>query len=74
MKNRIGDKLVNLKKKNEVAILFSHDCQEALNYMPFIGIGSDWQESVARTWPLAGEWRLLRRSKVLLPEPEGNAN
>ena len=42
---KIGNKLVNLKKENEVAILFSHDCNEALNFMPFNGSGSDWTES-----------------------------
>ncbi|MBL7111588.1 MAG: beta-galactosidase [Bacteroidales bacterium] len=42
---RIGNKIVNLKKDNEVAILFSHDCNDALNFMPFNGSGSDWEES-----------------------------
>ncbi len=39
---RIGKKLVNLKKKNRVAILFSHDSNEALNFMPFDQGGSAW--------------------------------
>jgi len=42
---KFGQKLVNLKKKNEVAILFSHDSNDALNFMPFNGSGSDWSES-----------------------------
>jgi beta-galactosidase len=32
---RIGKKLVNLKKNNEVAILFSHDSNDGLNFMAF---------------------------------------
>jgi beta-galactosidase len=39
---RIGKKLVNLKKDNKVAILFSHDSNEALNFMPFNKGGSAW--------------------------------
>lgn len=39
---RIGKKLVNLKKKNKVAILFSHDSNSALNFMPFNQGGSEW--------------------------------
>jgi len=42
---KFGTKLVNLKKKNDVAILFSHDSNDALNFMPFNGSGSEWQES-----------------------------
>ncbi|MEA3461592.1 MAG: beta-galactosidase [Bacteroidota bacterium] len=42
---KFGTKLVNLKKKNDVAILFSHDSNDALNFMPFNGSGSDWEES-----------------------------
>lgn len=42
---RFGKKLVNLKKKNQVAILFSHDSNDALNFMPFNGSGSNWSES-----------------------------
>jgi len=38
---RIGKKLVNLKKENKVAILFSHDSNEALNFMPF-DKGNEW--------------------------------
>lgn len=41
----IGKKIVNLKKENEVAIFFSHDSNDALNFMPFNGSGSDWSES-----------------------------
>ncbi|MDH6303429.1 beta-galactosidase [Parabacteroides sp. PF5-5] len=32
---KIGSKLVNLKKKNKVAILYSHDSYHALNFMPY---------------------------------------
>ena len=39
---RIGEKLVNLKKENNVAILFSHDSNAALNFMPFNQGGSAW--------------------------------
>jgi len=39
---KIGKKLVNLKKKNKVAILFSHDSNSALNFMPFNQGGSAW--------------------------------
>jgi beta-galactosidase len=42
---KFGKKIVNLKKENEVAILFSHDSNDALNFMPFNGSGSDWSES-----------------------------
>lgn len=42
---RIGKKLVNLKKQNRVAILFSHDSNEALNFMPFDQSGSAWENS-----------------------------
>jgi beta-galactosidase len=33
--NRLGTKLVNLKKENQVAVLFSHDSYHALNFMPY---------------------------------------
>lgn len=36
---RIGKKIVNLKKENKVAILFSQDANAALNFMPF---GQKW--------------------------------
>jgi beta-galactosidase len=42
---RFGKKIVNLKKENKVAILFSHDSNDALNFMPFNGTGSNWEES-----------------------------
>ncbi|PUV23963.1 beta-galactosidase [Sphingobacterium athyrii] len=32
---RIGDHIINLKKKNKVAILYSHDSYHALNFMPY---------------------------------------
>ncbi|MFC0878755.1 beta-galactosidase [Saccharicrinis sp. FJH2] len=38
----IGKKLVNLKKENKVAILFSHDSNSALNFMPFNHQGNSW--------------------------------
>jgi beta-galactosidase len=47
---RFGKQLVNLKKENEVAILFSHDSNDALNFMPFNGPGSDWSESTASAY------------------------
>jgi beta-galactosidase len=39
---QIGKKLVNLKKNNKVAILFSHDSNNALNFMPFDQNGNAW--------------------------------
>jgi beta-galactosidase len=47
---KFGKKLVNLKKENKVAILFSHDSNDALNFMPFSGSGSDWTESTASAY------------------------
>lgn len=32
---RIGSRLVNLKKKNRIAILYSHDSHHALSFMPY---------------------------------------
>nr|WP_288810351.1 beta-galactosidase [uncultured Sphingobacterium sp.] len=32
---RIGDRIIDLKKKNKVAILYSHDSHHALNFMPY---------------------------------------
>jgi beta-galactosidase len=42
---RFGERIVNLEKVNEVAILFSHDSNDGLNFMPFNGSGTDWSES-----------------------------
>lgn len=42
---RIGKKLVNMKKENQVAILFSHDSNKALNFMPFDQGGSAWSDT-----------------------------
>ncbi len=42
---KFGKKIVNLKKDNQVAILFSHDSNDALNFMPFNGEGPLWSES-----------------------------
>lgn len=39
---RFGKKLVNLKKENNVAILFSHDSNDGINAMPFDKSGSPW--------------------------------
>ncbi|MBS2099581.1 beta-galactosidase [Carboxylicivirga linearis] len=39
---KIGKKLVNLKKENKVAILFSHDSNSGLNFMPFNKGGNGW--------------------------------
>ena len=47
---RFGKRLVNLEKNNKVAILFSHDSNDALNFMPFNGSGSDWSESTASAY------------------------
>lgn len=33
--DQIGDRLVNLKKQNRVAILYSHDSKHALDFMPY---------------------------------------
>jgi beta-galactosidase len=40
---KIGPRIVNLKKENEVAILFSHDSNDGLNTMPFNGSGGPYQ-------------------------------
>ncbi len=43
---KFGDRLVNLKIKNRVAILFSHDSNAALNVMPFKSAKADmWGNS-----------------------------
>ncbi len=42
---KFGQHLVNLKKQNDVAILFSHDCNDALNFMPFDKNSPGWTES-----------------------------
>jgi beta-galactosidase len=64
---KFGNKLVNLKKDNEVAILFSHDSNDALNFMPFNGSGSDWGESTAsayRNQLVAQFHKLLYRNNI----------
>lgn len=43
---KIGQKLVNLKIKNKTAILYSHDSDFGLSYMPFKDIASDWIEFI----------------------------
>ena len=32
---KVGDRIVNLQKKNRVALLFSHDSKHALDFMPY---------------------------------------
>lgn len=64
---RFGKKLVNLKKENEVAILFSHDSNDALNFMPFNGDGSPWSDSessVYRNQLVAQFHRVLYQNNV----------
>jgi beta-galactosidase len=64
---KFGKKLVNLKKKNEVAILFSHDSNDALNFMPFNGSGPSWSESINNAYrnQLVGQFhRLLYQNNV----------
>lgn len=33
--DKVGDRIVNLQKKNRVALLFSHDSKHALDFMPY---------------------------------------
>jgi beta-galactosidase len=40
---KIGPRIVNLKKKNDVAILFSHDSNDGLNAMPINSPGGPYQ-------------------------------
>jgi len=64
---RFGKKLVNLKKENKVAILFSHDSNDALNFMPFNGSGSDWSESTGNAYrnQLVGQFhRVLYQNNI----------
>ena len=64
---RIGKKLVNLKKKNKVAILYSHDSNDALNIMPFDRTGSAWdmKENNFYTTQLVGQFhKLLYQNNV----------
>jgi len=64
---KFGKKLVNLKKENKVAILFSHDSNDALNFMPFNGPGSDWSESTGNAYrnQLVGQFhRVLYQNNV----------
>lgn len=64
---RFGQKIVNLKKENKVAILFSHDSNDALNFMPFNGPGSDWGESTSsayRNQLVAQFHRVLYRNNI----------
>jgi len=64
---KFGKKLVNLKKENRVAILFSHDSNDALNFMPFNGPGSDWSESTGNAYrnQLVGQFhRVLYQNNI----------
>jgi beta-galactosidase len=64
---KFGKKLVNLKKENRVAILFSHDSNDALNFMPFNGSGSDWSESNGNAYrnQLVGQFhRVLYQNNI----------
>lgn len=40
----IGSELVNLKKKNRVALLFSHDSKHALDFMPYTREGDQYKD------------------------------
>jgi len=40
--NRLSAHLVNLKKENRVAILYSHDSNDGINIMPFDGSNKNW--------------------------------
>ena len=46
---RVGPQLVNLKKDNQVAILFSADSANALSYMPFSDY-TDYQSILQQMW------------------------
>ena len=64
---RIGKKLVNLKKENKVAILFSHDSNDGLNIMPFDRTGTAWdtQANNFYTNQLVGQFhKLLYQNNV----------
>ena len=64
---RIGKKLVNLKKENKVAILFSHDSNEGLNFMPFDQGGSPWENNpndYYRNHLVAQFHRILYRNNI----------
>lgn len=68
---RFGNKLVNLKIKNKVAILYSHDSYFGLSFMPY----KDWTNY---TWDLVNQFsRVLYRnsigSDIIFPE-KGNMN
>ena len=47
----IGKEIVNLKKKNEVAILYSHDSNDGLNFMQFNGDVGRMKTSQIRPTP-----------------------
>ena len=76
---RVGPRLVNLKKENKVAILFSPDSANALKYMPFSD-RIDYDAIVRQMWTAlyelniepdfvpAGD-RALSRYKLLLVPP-----
>ncbi len=64
---RIGPMIVNLRKENEVAILFSHDSNDGLNAMPFNGSGGPYQSepnNVYRNELVAQFHRILYENNV----------
>ncbi len=64
---RFGNKLVNLKITNKVAILFSHDANAALNVMPFKNGNADmWggTNNIYRNELVAQFHRVLYRNNV----------
>ncbi len=64
---QIGKKLVNLKKENKVAILFSHDSDIGLNIMPFNQGGSAWgsdYNNMYRTTLVGQFHRLLYENNI----------
>lgn len=42
---RIGSQIVNLKKNNRVAMLYSHDSKHALEFMPYANSGSQYMDT-----------------------------
>ena len=43
--DKIGDRLVNLKKRNRVALLYSHDSRHALEFMPWSESGNQYLDT-----------------------------
>jgi beta-galactosidase len=64
---KFGKKLVNLKIKNKVAILFSHDSNAGLNIMPFKNAKADMWGSASNVYrnELVGQFhRVLYRNNI----------